>query len=136
MSDSTPQPPPSDRSPTAPVQPAPGRKHHHRIWLVVLALLVLVLLVVGGGIIWRHHGQSVSPTPTPSAGGRGGTGPIMVSTATAQSGNIGVYVNGLGVVPPLSTISVNSRKCIIRKGRWFIWAIRCWTLIRDRIKQR
>lgn len=109
MSDSTPQPPPSDRSPTAPVQPAPGRKHHHRIWLVVLVLLVLVLLVVGGGFIWRHHGQSVSPTPTPSAGGRGGTGPIMVSTATAQSGNIGVYVNGLGVVTPLSTISVNSR---------------------------
>jgi multidrug efflux system membrane fusion protein len=33
----------------------------------------------------------------------------MVSTATAQSGNIGVYVNGLGVVTPLSTISVNSR---------------------------
>jgi multidrug efflux system membrane fusion protein len=76
---------------------------------VVLVLLVLVLLVVGGGFIWRHHGQSVSPTPTPSAGGRGGTGPIMVSTATAQSGNIGVYVNGLGVVTPLSTISVNSR---------------------------
>ena len=36
-------------------------------------------------------------------------GPIMVSTATAQSGNIGVYVSALGVVTPLNTVSVNSR---------------------------
>jgi len=33
----------------------------------------------------------------------------MVSTATATAGNIGIYVNALGVVTPLSSVSVNSR---------------------------
>jgi multidrug efflux system membrane fusion protein len=33
----------------------------------------------------------------------------VISTATANSGNIGVYVNALGVVTPLKTVSINSR---------------------------
>ena len=56
------------------------------------------------------------PQPqTPPAGGRGGgrggggLGPVMVSTATATNGSIGIYVNALGVVTPLKTVSINSR---------------------------
>jgi len=45
----------------------------------------------------------------PAAGGRGGFGVTAVSTVTATNGNIGVYVNALGVVTPLKTVSINSR---------------------------
>ena len=73
--------------------------------------LVLVLVLAATGIFfWRHRSASGSAEPT-ARGGRGGAGlgPIMVSTARAQTGNIGIYVYGLGQVTPLNTVGVSSR---------------------------
>jgi len=90
-------------------------------------MVVAILLVAG--VFWivvqrRHTAKADSQTTdsqTPSAppatyggrsgggGGGGGMGPIMVSTATAQKGDIGVYVSALGAVTPLNTVAVNSR---------------------------
>ena len=51
------------------------------------------------------------PAGQPASGARPGSGPptVMVSTASAQKGDIGVYVNALGIVTPVNTVSLRSR---------------------------
>jgi len=81
-------------------------RSRHRLWPWVA---FLILLVVGG--LFYLHSRAQASAGTSAAGGRGGGGlpPLMVSTAKAQTGDIGIYVNALGVVTPLSTVSVKSR---------------------------
>jgi len=78
-------------------------KRPHRLWPWILgAVIVLVLLIALA--THRHSAQGGSQ------GGRfGGSGPTMISTAAAQTGSIGVYVEGLGNVIPVYTVSVEAR---------------------------
>lgn len=70
-------------------------------WLrISLAGAVLVGVVVFS-THWRA-GETAS-------NGKSGPPPIMISTATASSGEIGVYVKALGTVTPLTTVSVTAR---------------------------
>ena len=87
-----------------PLKPAAGRKRRRWLWIVAA---LAILLVVGGIFLLRHRARPEAQ----STGRRGGSGPatIMVSPATAQTGDIGIYVNALGVVTPLNTVSVKSR---------------------------
>lgn len=89
--------------PNIPLPPSSGGEHRPWLWLVIL-----LLLLAGGYVFWRHHSQAAGTT---SAYGRGrfGLAATMVSTAKAQTGDIGVYVSALGVVTPLNTVSVVSR---------------------------
>jgi multidrug efflux system membrane fusion protein len=92
---------------TKPAQtPASGRNRRHWIWVVI----ALTIVLAGGGIfLLRHRGQSQSETQLTSRRGGFASAAIMVSPATAQKGDIGIYVNALGVVTPLNTVSVKSR---------------------------
>ena len=51
------------------------------------------------------------PAAQAARGGRPGgvPPPLLVSTATAQKGDIGVYVSALGLVTPVNTVAVRSR---------------------------
>jgi membrane fusion protein, multidrug efflux system len=74
------------------------------VWFVVAALLL------GGGVLLSQRQSG----PGTAAGGRGGRhggagGAIPVSIATVQKGNMGVYINALGTVTSVYTVTVASR---------------------------
>jgi membrane fusion protein, multidrug efflux system len=86
---------------TSPVQSRPRRKH----WAVWAAA---VLLLCGATYVLSQRSTS-SDTGSKSKGKKGAAGPIPVGTAKVGKGNIGVYINALGTVTPVYTVTVASR---------------------------
>jgi multidrug efflux system membrane fusion protein len=66
--------------------------------------MVVILLAAAGVFLFQHHTKPPSTGKAP-----GGPPPLMISTATAQKGSIGVYVSALGLVTPVNTVAVRSR---------------------------
>src|SRR5437773_5159791 len=82
--------------------PAVRQDSPRRRWI----LLVLLLLggVIGFLIFQRQDkGKAATDKPPPSQAG------VSISTAVAQNGSIGVYINALGSVTALNTVTVKSR---------------------------
>jgi membrane fusion protein, multidrug efflux system len=91
----------TDKINTSPGQLTPSQKRHH-VWWWILGLLILLLIAIA----FLTHRHSAEQTPR----GRGGAnGPVTISTATAQTGSMGVYVEALGIVTPVYTVSVEAR---------------------------
>jgi membrane fusion protein, multidrug efflux system len=86
-------PPPTDAAP-------PRRSTGVRV-----IMWIAILLVFGLGFWWvlRHQEQTAAKAP------RGGGGPVTVTTVTAQKGDIGVYLDGIGTVTPVYTSSITSQ---------------------------
>jgi membrane fusion protein, multidrug efflux system len=92
------------------IEAPPRRRRHRWIWVVVLLAFGLLFYWV-----WHHQqkGQAAGPG-APGAGGGGGRrgmmgGSVPVTTATAHSGSVGVYVDAIGTVTPLHTVSINAQ---------------------------
>lgn len=87
---------------------SPRRPASRRAWPWVVVLLLLAVAVW-----WLLAGPSVTPGGSrQGAGGRGGfdpNRPTPVATATAKTGDINIYLHGLGTVTPLNTVTVRSR---------------------------
>jgi membrane fusion protein, multidrug efflux system len=95
MADSTSYPTPPSEFPN------PPSKRRHWIWILIAFVIVFGLI---GIFLFRRHSQEAAQRKSASV-----TPNLQISTATAQQGDIGIYVNALGVVTPLNTISVSSR---------------------------
>ena len=84
--------------PTAPKTP----RRHWWIWILAVA----VILIVGGALVWHHHEAAEAAAAAASHAAPAG---IIVTTATAQKGNIGVYLEEIGTVTPVYTDSITSQ---------------------------
>ena len=107
-------PPPARSEPPSGLPHEPALKRSSGLgWRIFVCLLILFVLLVST-FLWIHHRAQVQmaaadPGGRGGRGGRMGNGPTTISTAVAQQGDIGIYVNALGNVIPINTVSVNSR---------------------------
>ena len=99
----------SDHQLPAPTEP--GRSHHKGIRAVVWIVL-LVFFALGFFLVLRHKQEPQKQgAGGPGGGRRGGAlgGPVMLTSATAQKGDIGVYIEAIGTVTPVYTSSITSQ---------------------------
>lgn len=81
----------------------PVRKRRHRwVWVVVLGAFALLFY-------WAWHHQQKSQAATAGFGRGRFVGVVPITTATAQTGNIGVYLSAIGTVTPVYFDSVTSQ---------------------------
>ena len=86
-------------APESKIQRPPAPKSRWWVWL----LIALVLVV--GIIIWQRRGS----TPQAKTTGDPTARAIVVSTATAKQGSMGINIDALGTVTPVYTVTVTSR---------------------------
>jgi membrane fusion protein, multidrug efflux system len=103
-----------DNEKRATAKPSPGMntkssRHLLRVMggamvtILVLAAVIVVILLIAY-LTHRHSAQGAAPRGRAGAGGS-----LTISTATAQTGNMGVYIEALGTVTPVYTVSVAAR---------------------------
>lgn len=79
---------------------APAASRHRVLW-IVLSILLLCVLVIALVMMIRHHENAEKVTPPPVK--------ITITSATAQKGDIGVYLDSIGTVTPVYTASISSQ---------------------------
>jgi membrane fusion protein, multidrug efflux system len=87
--------------------PAPApTSPRHKLVRVIVWIVLLLIFAAGFLLVLRHHDDTTKSAASPR---RGGGGPVTLTTATAQKGNVGVYLDAIGTVTPVYTASITSQ---------------------------
>lgn len=70
-------------------------------------IILLLIFAVGFVLVLRQHEDSTKTSSSRSP--RGGGGPVTLTAATAQKGDIGDYLDSIGTVTPVYTASITSQ---------------------------
>lgn len=87
-----------------PDHPLPARgseSHRPKVVRVVMWIVLLLVFALAFVLVLRHQDNSKKAAPAPVK--------ITVTTATAQKGDIGVYIDSIGTVTPVYTASISSQ---------------------------
>src|SRR5262245_11955020 len=89
------------------------RKSRRRVWLWAVALVVLAAAAY---FVYQRSGPTPAPESSTASGRPGAPGgpggpnrPTPVVAVPARTGDIDMYLNGLGTVTPLQTVTVRTR---------------------------
>jgi membrane fusion protein, multidrug efflux system len=88
----------------------PPASTRHKIVRVIVWVVLLLIFAAGFFLVLRHHDDTAKSAAAPTRrGAGGGGGPVTLTIATAQKGNIGVYLDSIGTVTPVYTASITSQ---------------------------
>lgn len=99
MTENRTQPLDAKATSAANTQAQPRRKRRWWAWVIV------AIVLVAGIILWQRRGASPQAKTTVDPAVRA----ITVSTAPARQGDIGIFLDALGTVTPVYTVTVTSR---------------------------
>ncbi len=98
-----------DRKPAQPVHPPVV--HKPKRWPIWLG--AFLILAAGGGYLLSQRANTASQAQDGNGGGKkgqkGAGGPVPVSVEKVKQGNMGVYLQELGTVTPVYTVTITSR---------------------------
>jgi membrane fusion protein, multidrug efflux system len=87
-------------------QPADDQAHpRHTVLRIVLWVLLLLVIVLVIFLFWHHHEEAKKAAAKAHQGPPG----ITITSATAQKGDINVYLEAIGTVTPVYTASITSQ---------------------------
>jgi membrane fusion protein, multidrug efflux system len=73
---------------------------------VLVWIVLLLIFAVAFWLVWNH--KDTTKAAAPHHHGLDG-GPVTITTATAQQGNLGVYLDAIGTVTPVYTSSITAQ---------------------------